>query len=39
MNNDLEISFYAKQCEKENWRVRELKRQMKSMLFHRFSLL
>jgi len=26
-DNDLEISFYAKQCEKENWSVRELKRQ------------
>ncbi len=37
-NNELEISFYAKQCEKENWSVRELKRQMKSMLFHRLAL-
>jgi predicted nuclease of restriction endonuclease-like (RecB) superfamily len=36
--NDLEISFYTKQCEKENWSVRELKRQMKSMLFHRLTL-
>ena len=36
--NDLEISFYTKQCEKENWSVRELKRQMKSMLFHRLAL-
>lgn len=34
----LEISFYAKQSEKENWSVRELKRQMKSMLFHRLAL-
>ncbi|GAA0878310.1 PDDEXK nuclease domain-containing protein [Algoriphagus jejuensis] len=34
----LEIGFYAKQCEKENWSVRELKRQMKSMLFHRLAL-
>ncbi|GMQ31645.1 PDDEXK nuclease domain-containing protein [Algoriphagus confluentis] len=34
----LEISFYSKQCEKENWSVRELKRQMKSMLFHRLAL-
>lgn len=34
----LEISFYTKQCEKENWSVRELKRQMKSMLFHRLAL-
>lgn len=37
-DNDLEISFYAKQAEKENWSVRELKRQMKSMLFHRLAL-
>jgi predicted nuclease of restriction endonuclease-like (RecB) superfamily len=36
-DNDLEISFYIKQCEKENWSVRELKRQMKSMLFHRLA--
>lgn len=37
-DTDLEISFYTKQCEKENWSVRELKRQMKSMLFHRLAL-
>jgi len=37
-DNELEISFYAKQCEKENWSVRELKRQMNSMLFHRLAL-
>jgi len=37
-NNELEIKFYTKQCEKENWSVRELKRQMKSMLFHRLAL-
>jgi predicted nuclease of restriction endonuclease-like (RecB) superfamily len=36
--NDLEIGFYVKQCEKENWSVRELKRQMKSLLFHRLAL-
>ncbi len=35
--NELEISFYLKQWEKENWSVRELKRQMKSMLFHRLA--
>jgi predicted nuclease of restriction endonuclease-like (RecB) superfamily len=35
---DLEISFYTKECEKEKWSVRELKRQMKSMLFHRLAL-
>jgi predicted nuclease of restriction endonuclease-like (RecB) superfamily len=37
-DNELEVSFYTKQCEKENWSVRELKRQMKSMLFHRLAL-
>jgi len=36
--NELEISFYIKQTAKENWSVRELKRQMKSMLFHRLAL-
>jgi predicted nuclease of restriction endonuclease-like (RecB) superfamily len=36
--NDIEIGFYSKQCEKENWSVRELKRQMKSMLFHRIAI-
>lgn len=36
-DNDLEISFYTKQCEKENWSVRELKRQMKSLLFYRLA--
>ncbi len=36
--SDLEINFYTKQCEKERWSVRELKRQMKSMLFHRLAL-
>ena len=34
----LERSFYEKQCEIERWGVRELKRQMKSMLFHRLAL-
>ncbi|HQH43512.1 MAG TPA: PDDEXK nuclease domain-containing protein [Syntrophorhabdaceae bacterium] len=37
-DSELEISFYTRQCEKENWSVRELKRQMKSMLFHRLAL-
>ena len=37
-DTDLEISFYSKQCEKERWSVRELKRQMKSLLFHRLAL-
>jgi predicted nuclease of restriction endonuclease-like (RecB) superfamily len=34
---DLERQFYFRQCEVENWSVRELKRQMKSMLFHRLA--
>lgn len=37
-DSELEIGFYIKECEKENWSVRELKRQMKSMLFHRIAL-
>jgi predicted nuclease of restriction endonuclease-like (RecB) superfamily len=37
-DSDLEIGFYTKQSEKEKWSVRELKRQMKSMLFHRLAL-
>jgi predicted nuclease of restriction endonuclease-like (RecB) superfamily len=37
-DNELEINFYTKQCERENWSVRELKRQMNSMLFHRLAL-
>ena len=37
-DSELELNFYLKQCEKENWSVRELKRQMKSMLFHRLAL-
>jgi uncharacterized protein DUF1016 len=36
-DSDLEIGFYTKQCEKEKWSVRELKRQMKCMLFHRLA--
>lgn len=36
--NEQEISFYAKQAERDKWSVRELKRQMKSMLFHRLAL-
>ncbi|HEY8781529.1 MAG TPA: DUF1016 N-terminal domain-containing protein [Mucilaginibacter sp.] len=34
-DSELEIGFYVKQSEKEPWSVRELKRQMKSLLFHR----
>jgi predicted nuclease of restriction endonuclease-like (RecB) superfamily len=37
-DNELEIGFYAKQAENDKWSVRELKRQMKSMLFHRLAL-
>ena len=37
-DSELEIGFYAKQAEKERWSVRELKRQMKSLLFHRLAL-
>ena len=37
-DSDVEIGFYSKQAEKEQWSVRELKRQMKSMLFHRLAL-
>lgn len=37
-DNELEINLYIKQAEKENWSVRELKRQIKSMLFHRLAL-
>lgn len=38
IDDELERSFYLKQCERENWSVRELKRQMKSMLYHRLAL-
>ena len=38
MDNELERSFYVKECEKQHWSVRELKRQMNSMLFHRIAL-
>lgn len=34
---ELEIGFYSKQAELENWSVRELKRQMKSLLFQRIA--
>ena len=38
LNDDLERSFYVKQCEIEGWSVQELRRQVKSMLFHRLAL-
>ena len=34
----LEIAFYTKECENSRWSVRELHRQMQSMLFHRIAL-
>ena len=33
-----ERAFYEKECIAENWGVREMKRQMKSMLYHRLAL-
>ena len=38
IDDPLERSFYEKECEEAHWGVRELKRQMKSMLFHRLAL-
>ena len=38
IDDPLEMEFYIHQCENERWSVRELKRQMKSMLFHRLAL-
>jgi len=38
VEDDLERSFYEKQCIKENWSVRELKRQKNSALFERIAL-
>ena len=37
-DDPLEITFYAKECEISKWSVRELRRQMQSMLFHRIAL-
>lgn len=37
-DDPLEMQFYLKQCVKEGWKVRELKRQMKSALFQRLAL-
>ncbi|MBO4826529.1 MAG: DUF1016 family protein [Prevotella sp.] len=36
--DSLEMQFYMKECIKERWKVRELKRQMKSSLFQRLAL-
>ncbi len=38
IENDLERSFYEKQCITESWAVRELKRQKNSALFERIAL-
>lgn len=38
IDDPLERSFYEKEAQSEHWGVRELKRQMKSMLFHRIAL-
>ncbi len=38
IEDPLERNFYYKECEQENWGVRELRRQMKSMLFQRLAL-
>lgn len=38
IDDELEINFYIKECENARWSVRELQRQMKSMLFHRIAL-
>ncbi len=38
IDNDLERSFYLKQSENESWDVRELRRQISSLLFHRIAL-
>ena len=37
-DDPLELQFYYNEAIKQGWRVRELKRQMKSSLFHRLSL-
>jgi len=38
VSDDLARPFYEKQCIKENWSVRELNRQINSMLFERIAL-
>lgn len=38
IEDPLERGFYEHQCESEGWGIRELKRQMKSMLFQRVAL-
>jgi len=38
IEDDLERSFYEKQCIREKWSIRELSRQKNSALFHRIAL-
>ena len=38
LDDPLEIGFYTKECESQRWSVRELKRQIRSMLYQRLSL-
>ncbi len=38
LDDPLEMNFYVAQCEREDWSVRELKRQKDSLLFHRLAL-
>lgn len=38
IEDSAERAFYEKECISENWGVRELKRWMKSMLYHRLAL-
>ena len=38
IDDPMERTFYEKEAVNEHWGVRELKRQMKSMLFHRLAL-
>jgi hypothetical protein len=37
IDDPLERSFYEKQSIAENWTIRELRRQKKTLLFHRFA--
>ena len=38
VSDDLERSFYEKQCINEGWSIRELKRNKDTALFHRLAL-
>ena len=38
IEDDLERSFYEKQCDRESWSIRELRRQKDTALFHRIAL-